>query len=148
MRGAHCTATDIDDLALIVTRALAQEHGVVVDTARVDLDDSAQVQRAVDGADLVLIADLVYNERLAAALVAQLPVLAAANREVLVADSGRPFFDRVRSAAALLPVGIATVPVARAVEGVSVRTATAYRLVRSPRVASASLEIDGEGSSP
>jgi len=125
LRGARATATDIDPLALSVTRALADAHGVTVDVRLTDLNDEIAVIDAVRGADVVVAADVVYNEALARSLAARLPTVIASVPFVIVADSGRPFFHIVGQQARLVPIGVADVPVARAVEGVERRVATA-----------------------
>lgn len=116
MGAERVIGVDIDELALATTRLLAREHGVDVETINASLlhDD---IDAVVAGADVVLAADLVYNRDLGAALARRARRWIAAGKQVVLADSGRPFFDDIG-----LPVRATfSVPVPRGVEGRDVR---------------------------
>ena len=107
---------DVDPLAVAVTSLLAQAHDVEVEAVIGSLlhDD---IEAIVAGADVVLAADLVYNRELGAALAVRAKRWLEAGKRVVLADSGRPFFDDVG-----LPVRARfSVPVPRGVEGRDVR---------------------------
>lgn len=121
--GARVLATDVDPLALQVTRLLAAAHGVTVDVATLDLLDDDAVARGLVDVDVVIAADVVYNRALGAALTQLLRRCRERGIDVVVADSGRPFFD----AAGLRAIAVHDVPVPPAVEGTGARRVTLYR---------------------
>ena len=113
---SRAIGVDIDRLALTTTRLLAHAHGVDVEVVVGSLLDDA-IEDLVAGADVVVAADLVYNRELGAVLAQRARRWIAAGKRVVLADSGRPFFDDVD-----LPVRARfTVPVPRGVEGKDVR---------------------------
>ncbi len=87
LRGADVLATDWADEAVALLRENAARNEIVLRAERVRWDEPAPL---LDGApwDLVLGADLLYEERNANALLELLPRLHA--RDVLLADPGRP----------------------------------------------------------
>ncbi|MDP2340661.1 MAG: methyltransferase domain-containing protein [Deltaproteobacteria bacterium] len=112
-QGADVVAVDVDPLALGCARLLAREHGVSVETRIGDATDP----NAVDNADVVVAGDVVYNRNTGLAFAACVRAWKSEGRTVVLADSGRPFFD---------PAGLPErlrfdVDVPRAVEGVSTR---------------------------
>lgn len=127
LHGARAvTATDVDTFALQVTRLLARVHGISVTTAPLDLLDDVAVARALDAhdpGDVVIVADVVYNRDLGAALGRLLAGCRARGLDVVVADSGRPFFEPT----GLVAVAVYDVPVPIAVEGRGTRQVTTWR---------------------
>jgi predicted nicotinamide N-methyase len=121
--GARVCATDVDLLALQVTRLLARAHDVDVAVAGLDLLDDLAVTRAIVDVDVVIAADVVYNRDLGDALTRLLRRCRDAGIAVVVADSGRPFF----AATGLRAVAVHEVPVPVAVEGKGRRRVTLYR---------------------
>jgi len=120
--GAIVIATDVDSLALQVTRLLARAHDVAVAVAALDILDDAAVERALVDVDVVIAADVVYNRDLGAALSRLLARCRARGVDVVVADSGRPFF----SDQGLRPLAVHEVPVPVAVEGTATRRVTVH----------------------
>jgi predicted nicotinamide N-methyase len=91
-RGAHVTAVDWAADAIALLGGNAARNGIPLDLVQADW-------RSFTGTfDLVLAADLLYEQRNVDALVGVLPSLAP---EVLLAEPGRPhaagFFDRARA---------------------------------------------------
>jgi predicted nicotinamide N-methyase len=84
--GATVLATDGCEEALDLLARNAQENGLALETATVDWEDAGElvVRRPFD---LVLAADVLYEEASVAPLLALLPRLGA---EVWLADPGRP----------------------------------------------------------
>lgn len=121
--GARVLATDVAPLALRVTRLLAQLHDVAVAVAPLDLLDDAAVARALADVDVVIAADVVYNRDLGAALEGLLTRCRAQGVDVVVTDSGRPYFDPT----GLRPTAVHDVPVPVGVEGRTTRRVTTYR---------------------
>jgi len=113
---ARVIAVDVDPLAVATTTLLAQAHDVEVEAVVGSLlhDD---IEALVDVADIVIAADLVYNRELGAALATRAKQWLAVGKRVVLADSGRPFFDDV----GLPERARFTVPVPRGVEGKDVR---------------------------
>jgi predicted nicotinamide N-methyase len=113
-------AADVDPLAVDAALILAERHRVELEGRVVDA-----LTTKIE-ADIVLAADLVYSAT-------QLDAFRAFvddNRErIVLADSGRPFFD----ACGLAPVSAFAVEVPRAVEGVTTRTVRIYRSSRGSR---------------
>lgn len=94
--GAEVLATDEDPDALALVERNARENGLVVATARADWGAPDELV-ARGPFDLVLAADVLYEEASVAPLLALLPRL---GREVLLADPGRsvarPFLEQAR----------------------------------------------------
>ena len=123
-RGArHVRATDIDPLALLTTSLLAEAHGVAVDTAALSILDDDAVMAAFEDVDVVIAADVVYHRDLGAALTRIISACRARGIALIVADSGRPFFDP----AGLTAVLTRDVPVPLSVEGQASRRVVLYR---------------------
>ncbi len=113
---ARVIGVDVDPLAVATTTLLAAANNVQVEAVVGSLlhDD---IDAVVAGADVVIAADLVYNRELGAVLATRVRQWLRAGKRVVLADSGRPFFDDVG-----LPVRARfTVPVPRGVEGKDVR---------------------------
>jgi predicted nicotinamide N-methyase len=119
---AAVTATDIDALALQVTRLLARAHDVAVAVAVLDLLDGGAIERSLVDVDVVIAADVVYNRALGAAMKQLLERCRQRDIDVVVADSGRPFFE----ASGLRAVAAHEVPVPVGVEGTGTRRVTVY----------------------
>ena len=84
--GASVLATDSAGEALALVRRSARENGVEVATARADWRTAGELA-ARGPFDLVLAADVLYEDAAAPALLSLLPHL---GREVWLADPGRP----------------------------------------------------------
>ena len=93
--GAQMLATDWSPEALEVAAANAEWNGAVLETELVSWVDSERLERGAPW-DLVLGADLLYEQRNVDQLLALLPRLGG---EILLAEPGRPpsvrFFDEV-----------------------------------------------------
>jgi predicted nicotinamide N-methyase len=85
--GADALATDWADDAVALLRANAERNGIRLGVERVRWDDPAPLLRRAPW-ELVLGADLLYEQRNAEQLSELLPLL---GREMLLADPGRPF---------------------------------------------------------
>lgn len=123
---AHVRATDIDHLALLTTSLLAEAngaHGVQVVTGVLSVLDDDAVMAALDDTDVVIAADVVYNRELGLALARLIGQCRSRGIDVVVADSGRPFFDP----AGLAATETSDVPVPFGVEGRSSRRVVLYR---------------------
>ncbi len=119
-------ATDVDRIALQATRLTAHHNDVSVCVDVLDLHDDTAVERALDRlrpGDVVIAADVVYNAALGAALTRLVRACRARELVVIVADSGRPFFER----GALVPITSDEIEVPQAVEGAARRRVTLYR---------------------
>jgi predicted nicotinamide N-methyase len=84
--GASVLATDVSDEALTLLGRNADENGVSLETAVVDWAEPAALLERTPF-DLVLAADVLYEESRAAPLLSLLPRLTP---EALIADPGRP----------------------------------------------------------
>jgi predicted nicotinamide N-methyase len=97
LRGAHVLATDWADDAIELLRRNAERNGVSLRLARVRWSEPQPLLRAAPW-DLLLGADLLYEERNAEQLAALLPLLGG---EALLAEPGRPyakeFLERFRA---------------------------------------------------
>jgi predicted nicotinamide N-methyase len=97
LRGAEVLATDWAEDAIELLRRNAERNGAALRVARVRWSEPEQLLRAAPW-DLVLGADLLYEERNAEQLAALLPLLGG---EVLLAEPGRPcakdFLERFRA---------------------------------------------------
>ena len=87
LRGASVLATDWADDAVALLRANAKRNSIRLRVKRVRWDDPEPLLREAPW-QLVLGADLLYEERNAAQLLELLPRLGG---EILIADPGRPF---------------------------------------------------------
>jgi predicted nicotinamide N-methyase len=85
--GANVLATDWADDAVSLLRANAKRNSIKLRVKRVRWDDPWPVVREAPW-DVVLGADLLYEERNAAQLLSLLPQLGG---EIVIADPGRPF---------------------------------------------------------
>lgn len=88
--GARVLATDWYPEALAFTRANAAAAGAQVETMALDWRDPPADLAARGPADLLVGADLLYEERNGAALAALLPRLLPPGGEALIADPRRP----------------------------------------------------------
>ena len=86
LRGADVLATDWAEDAVALLRANAARNGVGL---RAEVARWDEAERFGAGWDVVLAADVLYEQRNAAQLLALLPRLDA--REIVVAEPGRPF---------------------------------------------------------
>ena len=93
IRGAHALATDWADDAIALLRENAARNGIELHAERVRWDDPAPLLAGAPW-DLVLGADLLYEQRNADALLELLPRLGG---ELLLAEPGRPFARRFLS---------------------------------------------------
>jgi predicted nicotinamide N-methyase len=135
---ALVTAADVDALALSACRALARAHGVQVRTIEAGLplrDDEAAMLAELthtlhfDSLDVLLVGDLVYHPALGRALRHTLAVVTShwPHIRMLIADSGRPYFDAlVRKAWPLRLLAQHTLRVPFGVEGQSQREVSVY----------------------
>jgi predicted nicotinamide N-methyase len=87
LRGASVLATDWADDAVALLRANAKRNSIKLRVKRVRWDDPEPLLREAPW-QLVLGADLLYEERNAAQLLELLPRLGG---EIVIADPGRPF---------------------------------------------------------
>jgi len=87
LRGATVLATDWADDAVALLRANAKRNSIRLRVKRVRWDDPEPLLREAPW-QLVLGADLLYEERNAAQLLELLPRLGG---EIVIADPGRPF---------------------------------------------------------
>lgn len=120
---AHVRATDIDQLALLTTSLLAEAHGVQMVTGVLSVLDDDAIMAALDDVDVVIAADVVYSRELGLALSRLIGQCRPRAIDVVVADSGRPFFDP----AGLSATETSDVPVPFGVEGRSSRRVVLYR---------------------
>ena len=87
LRGAHVLATDWADDAIELLRTNAERNGASLRTAQVRWSEPEPLLRAAPW-DVVLGADLLYEERNAEQLAELLPLLGG---QVLLAEPGRPY---------------------------------------------------------
>jgi predicted nicotinamide N-methyase len=87
LEGASVLATDWADDAVAMLRANAKRNSIKLRAKRVRWDEPEPLVREAPW-DVVLGADLLYEERNAAQLLALLPQLGG---EIVIADPGRPF---------------------------------------------------------
>lgn len=83
-------AVDVDPLACAAASILASRHGVSV---RPVVGDPLVDEALLDDVDVVLCGDLVYSKDVAAAAARAVARWRARGARVVLADSGRPFFD-------------------------------------------------------
>lgn len=88
LAGAHVVATDWSEDALRLARLNADRNGARLETRHLRWDAPAAAQE-LGRFDLVLAADVLYEERNVEHLLALLPLVVAAGGEALVADPGR-----------------------------------------------------------
>lgn len=119
-------ATDVDPLALQVLLLGAADNAVSVEVAVVDVVSSVPAD-IIAADDVIIAADVVYNRALGAALSAIIKaardVADVGHVDLVVADSGRPFFDP----GWLTPTLEMTVPVPHSVEGRAERSVRLFR---------------------
>ncbi len=129
---ASVVAVDVDPLAVAVARLVAADNGAAIEARTADpiMGDDDDAIDVIDGADVVLAGDLVYNVEVGARLVQRVRSWRARGKDVVLADSGRPFFD-ADGAPAIARFDVA---VPFAVEGVTTRTVTVYRRPPAPPV--------------
>jgi predicted nicotinamide N-methyase len=102
LRGAHVLATDWADDAIELVRRNAERNGISLRVARVRWSEPEPLLRAASW-DLVLGADLLYEERNADQLAALLPLLGG---ETLLAEPGRPYAKEFLEQFRAEPVGV------------------------------------------
>lgn len=114
-QGADVLATDIDDGALAWLARAAAMQGLAVNTARFDV----VADGALPAAELIVVADLLYEEHLARAVARRVNESLARGSEVLVCDPGRlsrvAFLQELKRAGVSAtfigePVGVLHVP--------------------------------------
>lgn len=116
---ASALALDVDVIAVAAASALASRHQVAV-LARA-LDPLAAPEAVI--ADVIICADLVSREAQRAPFAAAVASWRAAGADVVLADSGRPFFDPQG-----LPLAFTErVAVSSRVDGEGARTVRVYR---------------------
>ena len=123
---ARAIAVDVDPLAVQVALLCAAENGAADNGAAIDArvaDPILGDDDIVADADVVLAGDLVYNVDVGARLVERARTWRARGKDVVLADSGRPFF----SADGAPAIARFDVAVPFAVEGVTRRSVTVYR---------------------
>ena len=118
-RGARAIGIDVDELACESASALAKKNGVAIE---VRVGDGLGKPSLTDDADVVVAADLVYSATQVDAFRARVAAWIANGKRVLLADSGRPFFD----ACGLVEVSRCDVAVPKIVDGVSTRSVRIY----------------------
>lgn len=111
-------AADVDALAVRSAVLLGRRHGVELQPLVSDVLSCPELE-----VDVVLCGDLIYSATQRDRFARALALWDAQGRAVLVADSGRPFFD----AGTLREVLVVDVEVPRGVEGAARRTARVYR---------------------
>jgi predicted nicotinamide N-methyase len=121
-RAARVTATDIDPDALDAIRENAAANGVAKAINVTELDLAAK--GTASDAQVVLAADVFYQQELAAIALGFLRKAATDGAVVVCADPGRAFVP----AGSLDPIARYEVPVLTAIEDVPVKTVTVYRL--------------------
>lgn len=120
---ASVCALEVDALAMRASVELARRNGVGATVAARALDALAHPEAVGDDVAVVLAGDLVYGEAIARAFEHALTAWRARGIEVIVADSGRPFF----STNGLARVVSYDVDTPRSLDGKSHRTVTIYR---------------------
>jgi predicted nicotinamide N-methyase len=119
---ARVVANDLDEWALATTRLAAARQGLDVETLHADLTRDL---KQIDGFDVVVCGDLLYEQAEAGFQMKLLRHAAARGATVLAADAGRTYF---------VPDGMELIReiemrVPRDLEGVDVRVARVYRVV-------------------
>jgi predicted nicotinamide N-methyase len=122
---AAVAAGDIDENAITAIGANAAANGVTVTGRAFDMAaDSADDAGGLDGAEVVLAADVFYQRELAVLALRFLRAAAAAGAQVLIADPGRAFVP----VDSLTAIACYQVPVLDVLEDASVKDVTVYRL--------------------
>ncbi len=116
---ARVTAVDVDELAIAAITANAAANGVEVTPVLADL-----LAGPAPAADVILCGDAFYEKDLADRMLTFLGRARAEGTRVLIGDPGRAFLPAGR----LTPLAVHEIPVARALEGVTVKRATVYEL--------------------
>lgn len=111
-------AVDIDALAVLAAVELGRRHGVAVEAYALDPLNQPQ---AID-ADVVICADLVSRQAQRGPFADAVALWHSRGAEVLLADSGRPFFD----AQGMAPLHEEQVEVSSRVDGAGTRTVRLY----------------------
>ncbi|OGQ13273.1 MAG: hypothetical protein A2138_07125 [Deltaproteobacteria bacterium RBG_16_71_12] len=115
---ASAVALDIDPRAVAAAATLARRHGVVVEVRALD---PLATPDAV-GAEVIICADLVSRDAHRAPFAAAIAAWRRRGARLLLADSGRPFFD----AQGLPRAFEERVPVASQVDGGGARTVRVF----------------------
>lgn len=116
---ARVIATEIDDLALAVTRLNAAANNVIVDARRADRSDLVYKD-----ADVILAADICYERQMTDELIGWLRDLAC-DRLVLLADPGRAYLPKT----GLEELTSYVIPTSFDLENVTERRTVIYRLL-------------------
>lgn len=119
--GARVVANDFDPWALAVTRSAALRQQLRVETL---LHDFARQPEGIEAYDVVLCSELAYDKTEAPQQRAALERAARSGATVLLADSGRTYFEDE----GLEKIAQYELNVPRDLEGVDVRTAHVYLL--------------------
>lgn len=118
---ASVTANDIDPWAAATTRIAARRQDAAVDVL---LEDLTATPDMVQRFDVLLCSELAYERRTADAQRALIRQARTAGLHVLLADSGRTYFDPAEG----VEVAHRRIKVPRDLEGVDVRDARVYSL--------------------
>lgn len=118
-RGAEVVACDVDVLACMAAKLLAERHEVRLDALCCDALERFEIGCSFD---VVLAGDLVYSRAQGERLSRAVAAWRSAGATVVLADSGRPFF----SSCGLPEVLAAEVRVPRSVEGAERRRVRLY----------------------
>jgi predicted nicotinamide N-methyase len=90
LAGAEVLATDWYDEALVLARANAVANGARIETMALDWRDPPEALSARAPFDLIIGADILYEQRNGIALAALVPTVAGTHSELLIADPRRP----------------------------------------------------------
>jgi predicted nicotinamide N-methyase len=90
---ASALAIDVDPLAVVAADELARRHGVCVQARALDPLASPALAPGLVDVDVIVCADLVSREAQRAPFAEAVRAWRARGARVLLADSGRPFFD-------------------------------------------------------
>ena len=97
LRGAHVLATDYEPEALDIVQANIQRHNGCAAGLRTRLLDWRDAPGDLGTFDLVLGADLMYEQRNAIALADLVPTILAPGGRMLLADPGRRYLPEFQS---------------------------------------------------
>ncbi len=126
---ALCGATtvnayDVDPMAVAATKLNARLNNVAVDVHEADVRDIAVAPET-----LVLVGDVFYDEKIAAAMLPALSAFVAAGAEVIVGDPHRAYLPREQ----LGPLATYDVDVETDIEDAPVKPTLVGRLLAEPR---------------
>jgi predicted nicotinamide N-methyase len=121
---ATATAVDIDPLAAAAIELNAQANGVRVSVQCEDVLDRALADLGLPADAVVLAGDVFYSQQMSARVLTFLRRCARDGADVLVGDPGRAYFP----AEYFTALNTDQVPVPPALESVSVKAVTIYRM--------------------